>query len=104
MPAVRLAHPPHIWYTGMRNESNQPDRVETWARYIKALNLSAAALSLIEVARPFGFLGSQAFIVAQPLITRTTGETAMERALALLDDPGLLERLRMYLAEEEATT
>ena len=85
----------------MSSEAEQQKWVETWARRIDALGLSPAALSLLEVAHAFGFLGSQALLMAQPLVTGLVNDTTVERAVTLLDSPELLERLRTYLEGEE---
>ena len=84
----------------MNSEAEQQAWVETWAQRIEALGLSPVALSLLESARAFGFLGSQALLVAQPLATGIVDDTTVERAATLLDSPQLLERLRTYLERE----
>lgn len=83
--------------TTVSSEVEQPAWVETWARRIEALGLSSLAFSLIEIARPFGLLGSQALLMAQPLVTGIANDTTIERISALLDDPELLERLQVCL-------
>ncbi len=83
------------------SEAEQQAWVETWARRIDALGLSSVTLSLLETARAFGFLGSQALLMAQPLVTDLVNDTTVERAVTLLDSPELLERLRAYLEGEE---
>ena len=84
----------------MNSEAEQQAWVETWAQRIEALGLSPVALSLLESTRAFGFLGSQALLVAQPLATGIVDDTTVERAATLLDSPQLLERLRTYLERE----
>jgi len=79
------------------SQVEQPAWVETWARRIEALGLSPVALSLVEMARAYGFLGSQALLVAQPLVTGIAGDATLERISALLDDPELLEWLQSRL-------
>lgn len=85
----------------MSSKVEQQAWVGTWARRIDELGLSPVTLSLIEVAdeitHAFGFLGSQALLVAQPLLTGIVNDTAVERTMALLDSPELLDRLRMCL-------
>ncbi|MBE9470499.1 MAG: hypothetical protein IMY75_00080 [Chloroflexi bacterium] len=85
----------------MSSEAGQQMWVETWARRIDALGLSPAALSLLDIAHAFGFLGSQALLMAQPLVTGLVNDTTVEGAMTLLDSPELLERLRTYLEGEE---
>lgn len=88
----------------MKSESEQPAWVEAWAKRIEALNLSPMALSLIELARPLGFLGSQALLAAQPLMIGVADDTRFGQILALLENPETLEQLRTHLEEEEART
>jgi len=78
--------------------------IEMWARRIKALPLSSVALPLIEIACPFSLLGSHIFFMAQPLMTGAVDDATLEQISALLDDPELLERLKVYLEEEESQT
>jgi len=82
------------------SEPGQQAWVETWARRIEALGLSSVALSSLELASTFGFLGSQALLMTQPLIAGIVNDTAVERAVALLDSPELLEQLKRCLEGE----
>ncbi|MFQ6100962.1 MAG: hypothetical protein ACE5OS_06965 [Anaerolineae bacterium] len=85
----------------MSSEAEQSAWVETWARRLEALGLSPVALPLIEVARAFGFLGSQALLMAQPLVAGIANDAMLERISALLDNPELLEQLKVCLEGEE---
>jgi hypothetical protein len=76
--------------------------VDAWARRIDALGLSPIVLPLVDIAHTFGFLGSQALLIAQPLAASIVNETTIERAAALLDSPELLEQLRVCLQGEES--
>ncbi|MEA3339674.1 MAG: hypothetical protein U9R15_06880 [Chloroflexota bacterium] len=86
----------------MKSELNQPAWVERWARRIEALGLSPALIALIEIARPYGFLGSQALLVAQPLMMGIADSARLGQVLTLLDDAEMLERLKMRLEGKEA--
>ena len=81
----------------MDSEAEQLDWVDTLARRIEQRGASSLALLLIEIARPFGFLGSQALLMAQPLLTGIIDNTTVERATVLLDNPELLNRLSTTL-------
>lgn len=81
----------------MSSEAEQ----QTWVNDVEALGLSAAALPLLEIAQAFGFLGSQALLIAQPLLGGIVSETTVERIATLLNDPELLERLKMRLVRGE---
>jgi hypothetical protein len=84
----------------MDDEEKQPAWLEMWARRISSPGLSPVVSLLIEIARPFGFLGSQALLMTQPLVTGVAGEETFEQILALLDDPDLLKRLEVCMEEE----
>jgi hypothetical protein len=84
------------------SETERQMWIEAWARRIETLGLSPVALPLIEIVRAFGFLGSQALLMAQPLVTGIVDDAAFERTVALLDSPQLLERLRVCLEGEES--
>lgn len=85
----------------MGSEAEQQAWVEAWARRIEALGLAPVALSLLEIAHAYGFLGSQALLMAQPLMTGIVNDVTVERTMALLDSPELLARLKVCLEEEE---
>jgi hypothetical protein len=81
----------------VNSEAEQLDWVDKLARRIEQRGASSLALLLIEIARPFGFLGSQALLMAQPLLTGIIDNTTVEKATVLLDDPELLNRLSATL-------
>jgi hypothetical protein len=81
----------------VNNEAEQLDWVDKLARRIEQRGASSLALLLIEIARPFGFLGSQALLMAQPLLTGIIDSTTVEQATILLDNPELLNRLSATL-------
>jgi len=84
----------------MNSETGQQVWVEAWGKRIEALGLSPVVLLLLEIAHAFGFLGSQALLMTQPLVTGIVNDTTLERAVALLDNPELLDRLRVCLEGE----
>jgi hypothetical protein len=81
----------------VNSEAEQLDWVDKLARRIEQRGTSSLALLLIEIARPFGFLGGQALLLAQPLLTGIVDNKTVERAAVLLDDPELLNRLSATL-------
>jgi hypothetical protein len=83
-------------------DTEQQAWIETWARHIETLGLSPVALTLLEIAHAFGFLGSQVLLMAQPLMTGIVNDTALERAVDLLDSPEMLERFRVCLEGGES--
>ncbi|MEE8391859.1 MAG: hypothetical protein V3S14_13830 [Anaerolineae bacterium] len=86
----------------MSRETEQQAWVEAWARRIDALGLSPIVLPLLDVAHTFGFLGSQALLIAQPLAAGIVNNATIERTVTLLDSPELLDQLRAYLEKEES--
>jgi len=83
-------------------DTEQQAWIETWARRFERLGLSPVALVLLEIARAFGFLGSQVLLVAQPLVTGVVNDTTLERAVDLLESPEMLERFRVCLEGGES--
>jgi hypothetical protein len=81
----------------VNGKAEQRAWVEKWAQDIEARVGSSIALFLIELARPFGFLGSQVLLISQPLLGGVVGETTLERAATLLDSPDLLDQLSAHL-------
>ena len=78
-----------------------PAWIETWGRRIAALHLTPIALVLINIARPFGFLGSQALLLVQPLVAGFVDDEAFRRTVVVLESPELLEQLRVCLEGKE---
>jgi hypothetical protein len=74
--------------------------VERWASCIEALDISSVVLPLLDLARPFGFLGSQGLYVVQPLLSGLLDDLTIERATTLMNSPRLQGQLRMYLEGE----
>lgn len=86
----------------MSCETQQQAWMKRWARRIETLGLSTVVLSLLEFAHAFGFLGSQALLIVQPLMTGIVSDVALDQAVALLGSPELLDRLRVCLEGEES--
>ena len=86
----------------MNSEAEQSDWVNELARHIEQRGFSSLALMLIEIARPFGFLGSQALVMAQPLLTGIVDDTTVEQTTILLDNPDLLNQLSATLEGAKA--
>ena len=85
----------------MDENTKSPAWVEAWAEQMDALNLSPLALLFIDVLRPFRVLGSQALLLAMPLMAGITDSTTPDRLLNLLDEPEMLCRLEECLRREE---
>jgi hypothetical protein len=97
---------PYIGYTSTKGpivigETEQPVWIEAWARRIDALGLSSMILLLLDIVHAFGFLGSQALLMIQPLAAGIVNDVTIERTVALLDNPELLEQFTACLKREE---
>ena len=82
-------------------ETDRQGWIEAWARRIEALELASLVLPLIDAAQAFGFLGSQALVLTQPLAAGFVSDETLDKAVTLLNDPGLLEQLRSSLSRGE---
>ena len=96
MLGIRIAEEPIV-----SNETKQQAWVRTWARRIETVGLSPVVLPLLDVVQALGFLGSQALLLIQPLVKGIATDNTLERTMALLDNPELLEQLRARLEEGE---
>jgi hypothetical protein len=83
------------------SETEQLEWVDKLANRIEERGASSLALLLIEIVRPFSFLGSQALLLAQPLLIGILDNSTVEQAAVLLDNPGLLNRLSATLEGTE---
>ncbi len=86
----------------MSIETEQQVWIKAWAKRIDDLGLLSIALPLLDIAHTFGFLGSQALVLVQPLASGIVNDVTIERTVVLLDNPELLEQLRTCLEGEES--
>ena len=84
----------------MSSEVTSEAWVDDWAGRIRALGFSSGALLLVDLARAFGVLGSQAVLLAQPLVGGLVGQVTVDRLSALLEEKELLDRLEVGLRGE----
>jgi len=66
------------------------DRLQHWG-------LAGVASVMIDVLRPLGFFGSQAIIMASPLLTTFAKPDQLEQLSSLLEDPDRLQQLSQLL-------
>lgn len=66
------------------------DRLQHWG-------LAGVASVLIDVLRPLGFFGSQAIVMASPLLTTFVKSDQLEQLSGLLEDPDRLQQLSWLL-------
>jgi len=76
------------------------DDDQIWVERIQHWGLGGIAPLLLDVLRPLGFVGSQALILAAPILTTFVDAAQLDQLTALLEDPQRLERLRQSLAHE----
>lgn len=76
------------------------DDDQIWVERIQQWGLGGVAPLLLDVLRPLGLVGSQALILAAPILTTFIDAAQLDRLTALLEDPQRLERLRQSLARE----
>jgi hypothetical protein len=86
----------------LNSEAEQLDWVDNLAKHIKAKGASSLFFTLVEAIRPFGFLGSQVLLFAQPLLNSVMSDTSIERTSMLLENPELLSRLSATLEGDDA--
>ncbi len=65
--------------------------IERLARRVEAAGLVAPAIAFLEANKPFSFLGSQALLFLQPLLSPFLSGTG--EYIAFLEDRGNVERL-----------
>jgi len=70
------------------------------AQSIHRLRLAPAAILLLEAARPFAFVLSQALLVASPIVGPVT-RGAPDRLARLLDNPRRVDALRDLLEADD---
>ena len=76
------------------------DDDQIWVERIQQWGLGGVAPLLLDVLRPLGLVGSQALILAAPILTTFIDAAQLDRLTALLEDPQRLERLWQSLARE----
>jgi hypothetical protein len=77
-----------------------PESVPTqsvWIDRLQHWGLAGVASVLIDVLRPFGFFGSQAIVMASPLLTTFVNPDRLEQLSGLLEDPDRLQQLSQLL-------
>lgn len=85
----------------MGNEDEPRLWVEALARRIRGSGLAELARLGFGLMQPVTFLGAQALLLAQPLVSGFVEDTTFERALLLLESPQLQEHLMLSLKSEE---
>ena len=76
------------------------DANRIWAERLQRWGLSGLAPILIDMLRPFGFIGSQAIQMAAPVLTTYLDPAKLADLSALLEDPDRLQQLVKTLEDE----
>jgi hypothetical protein len=93
----------------MSGRANDPDLsnerrdalIEALAQRIEAGGLTAPAILLLEAHKPLSFLGSQALLVVQPILSFAFGTSTSAQYAALLEERSNVERLIQRLERQE---
>ena len=72
-----------------------------WVDRLHHWGLAGAASVLIDVLRPLGFFGSQALLMASPLLTTFVKPDRLEQLSSLLEDPDRLQQLSRLLDQSQ---
>ena len=68
-----------------------------WVDRLQQWGLGSVASTLIDILRPLGFFGSQAIILASPLLTTFVEPDRLDNLSGLLEDPDRLQQLSQLL-------
>ena len=73
--------------------------IEVWTARLDRWGLMPVAPVLLQVIRPLGFIGSQALLFGQPVLTLFADAQSLDELAALLDDPDALEQIERRLTD-----
>lgn len=74
-------------------EGHNQDPVPAWVARIERLGLGEWVPLMVEVLRPFSFIGAQAMHVLSPVLRNSASSMQIEQLTALLESPEALDRL-----------
>ena len=86
--------------TDLSNE-RRDQLIEDLARRIEDMGLATPAILMLEAHKPLSFLGSQAILIAQPLLSFAFDPTASRELANLLEDRSNVELLIQRLERRE---
>ncbi len=81
--------------------ARRDEMIEALASRIDALGLSTPAILMLEAHKPLSFLGSQALLLMQPLLSLVFDPTASQTYAALLEEGENVELLIRRLERQE---
>jgi hypothetical protein len=82
-----------MWYTFAMDDTRRERLIGEWAARLERWGLTPVAPVLLQVLQPLGFLGSQAVLFGQPLLSLFADATSLEELSSLLDDADALSQI-----------
>jgi hypothetical protein len=83
---------PHEEASGL-SAARRDELIEALAQRIESLGLATPAVLMLEAHKPLSFLGSQAILLMQPLLSLVFDPAASGQYASLLEDRTNVERL-----------
>lgn len=85
-------------------EVRRQEMIESLARRVQSMGLSAAVIFLLEAHKPLSFLGSQGILILQPLLSVAFDPARSSEYSQLLEESGSVERLIQRLEKGKDTS
>jgi hypothetical protein len=98
---------PHFWSEGSRHQEGEVTQeeqqrlIERIADEVVVRGLSAPAIFLLESAKPFSFLGSQALVFLSPIVKSFLNLRSYDVLTEMLEDRANVERLLREIEKKE---
>lgn len=81
-------------------DTSQRERlIDEWVARLQRWGLTPIAPFLLQTLQPLGFLGSQAMLLGQPILTLFMDASSLEELSSLLDDPDALGQIERRLTD-----
>ena len=81
------------------DDSRRKQLIGEWVARLERWGLTPIAPLLLQTLQPLGFVGSQAILLGQPLLTLFTDAASLEELSSLLDDPDALDQIERRLTD-----
>ena len=86
------------------NTSRREQLIVEWAARLERWGLSPIAPLLLQTLQPLGFIGSQAVLLGQPVLTLFADASSLQELSLLLDDPDALDQIERCLTDAGSHT
>jgi hypothetical protein len=73
--------------------------IREWAARLERWGLTPIAPFLLQALQPLGFVGSQAILLGQPVLTMFADASSLQELSSLLDDSDALEQIERRLTD-----